>query len=47
MFVNTEFTELLRLFNGNRVRYLVIGGYAIILYQGLIDPNLLSPVKEE
>lgn len=32
MFVNSDFTDLLRLFNENRVRYLVIGGYAIILY---------------
>jgi hypothetical protein len=32
MFVNSDFTDLLRLFNDNRVRYLIIGGYAIIQY---------------
>lgn len=32
MFVNSDFSELLKLFNDNHVRYLVIGGYAIILY---------------
>lgn len=30
MFVNSDFTDLLRLFNDNGVRYLVIGGYAVI-----------------
>jgi hypothetical protein len=29
MFVNSDFTELLKLFNDASVRYLVIGGYAI------------------
>lgn len=32
MFVNSDFTELLKLFNDNHVRYLVIGGYAFIQY---------------
>ena len=32
MFVNSDFSELLRLFNANQVRYLVIGGYALIQY---------------
>ena len=32
MFVNSEFSDLLRLFNAGRVRYLVIGGYAVIQY---------------
>ena len=32
MFVNSDFSDLLRLFNDNRVRYLVIGGYALIQY---------------
>jgi predicted nucleotidyltransferase len=32
MFVNSDFSDLLRLFNDNRVRYLVIGGYAVIQY---------------
>lgn len=30
MFVNSDFSELLRLFNDNGVRYLVVGGYAVI-----------------
>ena len=32
MFVNSDFNDLLRLFNANQVRYLVIGGYALIQY---------------
>ena len=32
MFVNSDFTDLLKLFNDNNVRYLVIGGYAVIQY---------------
>lgn len=32
MFVNSDFTDLLRLFNANSVRYLVIGGYAVVQY---------------
>jgi hypothetical protein len=32
MFVNSDFTDLLRLFNANSVRYLVVGGYALIQY---------------
>jgi hypothetical protein len=30
MFVNSDFSDLLRLFNNNGVKYLVIGGYAVI-----------------
>jgi hypothetical protein len=30
MFVNSDFTDLLSLFNDNNVRYLVVGGYAVI-----------------
>ena len=29
MFVNSDFSDLLRLMGDNRVRYLVIGGYAV------------------
>ena len=29
MFVNSDFSDLLRLFNAKNVRYLVIGGYAV------------------
>jgi hypothetical protein len=32
MFVNSDYSDLLRLFNDNNVRYLVIGGYAFIQY---------------
>ena len=32
MFVNSDFSDLLRLFNAGGVRYLVIGGYALIQY---------------
>ncbi len=32
MFVNSDFSDLLRIFNANRVRYLVIGGYAVVQY---------------
>ena len=28
MFVNSDFSDLLSLFNAKRVRYMVIGGYA-------------------
>jgi len=32
MFVNSDFTDLLKLFSDNIVRYLIIGGYAVIQY---------------
>ena len=32
MFVNSDFSELLKLFNDKGVRYLVVGGYAVIQY---------------
>lgn len=32
MFINSDFSDLLRIFNDNRVLYLVIGGYAVIQY---------------
>lgn len=32
MFVNSDFTDLLNLFNDNSVKYLVIDGYAFIQY---------------
>jgi predicted nucleotidyltransferase len=32
MFVNSDFSDLLKFFNDNSVRYLVIGGYAYIQY---------------
>jgi hypothetical protein len=32
MWVNSDFSELLSLFNAYQVSYLVIGGYAVIRY---------------
>ena len=32
MFVNSDFSDLLKIFNANSVRYLIIGGYAVIQY---------------
>jgi len=32
MFVNSDFSDLLQSLNDNRVRYLVIGGYAVVQY---------------
>ena len=32
MFVNSDFSDLLRIFNANCVEYMVIGGYALIHY---------------
>jgi hypothetical protein len=32
MFVNSDFSDLLRVFNDNDVKYLVIGGYAVVQY---------------
>lgn len=32
MFVNSDYTDLLNLFNANGVRYLVIGGYVVVQY---------------
>jgi hypothetical protein len=30
--MNSDFKDLLKLFNANRVRYLVVGGYAVMKY---------------
>ncbi|WP_420641263.1 nucleotidyltransferase [Candidatus Leptofilum sp.] len=32
MFVNTDFSDLLNLFKTNNVKYMVIGGYAVVQY---------------
>jgi hypothetical protein len=32
MFVNSDFTDLLNVFNEQKIKYLVIGGYAFIQY---------------
>jgi hypothetical protein len=45
MFVNSDFSDLLHIFNDHNVKYLVIGGYAVVQYiepQNLIDADLLS-----
>jgi hypothetical protein len=30
--MSSDFEELLRIFNGNEVNYLIVGGYAVMLY---------------
>jgi hypothetical protein len=30
--MSSDFEELLRIFNGNEVKYLIVGGYAVMLY---------------
>ena len=42
IFVNSDFNDLLRLFNDNHVRYLVIGGYAVIQYA---EPRLTMDLE--
>ncbi len=42
--MNSDFKELLSLFNDNGVRYLVIGGYAVVYhiesrYTGVLDSS--------
>lgn len=32
MFVNSDFSDLLQIFNDQNVKYLVIGGYAVVQY---------------
>jgi predicted nucleotidyltransferase len=32
MFVNSDFSDLLQIFNDHNVKYLVIGGYAVVQY---------------
>jgi predicted nucleotidyltransferase len=32
MFVNSDFSDLLRIFNDHNVKYLVVGGYAVVQY---------------
>lgn len=32
MFVNSDFSDLLKIFNDHNVKYLVVGGYAVIQY---------------
>jgi len=36
MFVNSDFSDLLNLFNANNVKYTVIGGYAVIRNKNFI-----------
>ena len=30
--MNSDFRDLLRLFNAEKVKYLIVGGYAVIFY---------------
>lgn len=32
MFVNSDFSDLLQIFNDHNVRYMIIGGYAVVQY---------------
>ncbi len=32
MFVNSDFSDLLRIFNEHNVKYMVVGGYAVVQY---------------
>ncbi|NOH04568.1 MAG: hypothetical protein HND47_22680 [Chloroflexi bacterium] len=32
MFVNSDFSDLLRIFNDHNVRYMVVGGYVVVQY---------------
>ncbi len=44
MFVNSDFSDLLRIFNDHNVKYLVIGGYAVVQYaepRFTKDPDLM------
>ena len=50
MFINSDFTDLLNLFNEYKVKYLVIGGYAIIQYaepRYTIDLDLWISIEEK
>ena len=40
MFVNSDFSDLLRIFNANHVRYLVIGGYAVVQYFDYLQASI-------
>jgi hypothetical protein len=45
MFVNSDFSELLRLFKDNGVKYLVIGGYAVSPAMTSLRPNWLRGAR--
>lgn len=50
MFVNSDFSDLLKILNANGVKYLVIGGYAVIQYaepRFTSDLDLWVSVKSE
>ncbi len=40
MLLNSDFKELLRLFEKHRVRYLIVGGYAVMKYS---EPGWAEP----
>ena len=50
MFVNSDFSDLLRIFNEHNVRYMVVGGYAVVQYaepRFTKDLDLLIATNEE
>jgi hypothetical protein len=42
MFVNSDFSGLLRIFNDHNVRYMVIGGYAVVSMLNRALPKTLT-----
>ena len=50
MFVNLDFSDLLRIFNEHNVKYMVVGGYAVVQYaepRFTKDLDLLIATNEE
>lgn len=50
MFANSDFNDLLRVFNANSVKYLVIGGYAMIQFTRRSDHGevgIRSPTRPD
>lgn len=44
--MNSDFKELLKIFNDAQVKYLIVGGYAVMKLQDQIDvENLLTSEK--
>jgi hypothetical protein len=46
MFVNSDLNALLNLFNANGVRYLIIGGYAVVQYAESLSEPPRQPKKK-
>ncbi len=50
MFVNSDFSDLLQIFNDHNVKYMVVGGYAVVQYaepRFTKDLDLLIATNEE